>query len=110
MQVIAVAGALAASGCSEQVSGAGVADSSVECALAGAGNFTAECTMERMQVEAEQILILRHPDGGFRRFNLGVPGRGLVTADGLEQAQVEQLDGMIEVRVGSDKYRLPVRD
>ena len=81
---------------------------SVECALGGAAGFSEECTMERATVDGSSILVVRHPDGGFRRFELGVPGRGIVTADGVEQAAAERGDGVIEVRVGADRYRLPV--
>ncbi len=82
----------------------------VECALSGAAGFSADCTIERQEIEGQRLLIVRHPDGGFRRFELGVPGRGIVTADGVEQAAVERGDGLIEVRVGSDRYRLPVAE
>lgn len=82
----------------------------VECALAGAADFASDCTMERQDVDGQRLLIVRHPDGGFRRFELGVPGRGIVTADGVEQAAIERADGMVELRVGSDRYRLPVAE
>ncbi|KLI64014.1 hypothetical protein [Aurantiacibacter marinus] len=86
------------------------AGTSVECALSGAAGFAADCTMERGEVDGQRLLTVRHPDGGFRRFELGVPGRGIVTADGVEQANVERGNGLIEVRVGSDRYRLPVAE
>ena len=82
----------------------------VECALAGAASFSADCTMERHDSDEGRTLILRHPDGGFRRFEIGVPGRGLITADGMEAAQVQQREGMVEVRVGADRYRLPIAE
>lgn len=88
----------------------GTATGGVECALSGAAGFADDCTMERQDVDGQRLLIVRHPDGGFRRFELGVPGRGIVTADGVEQAAIERADGMVEVRVGSDRYRLPVAD
>lgn len=82
----------------------------IECALGGSAGFAEECTMERVDREEERLLIVRHPDGAFRRFELGVPGRGLITADGVEQAVVERADGIVEVRVGPDRYRLPVAE
>jgi len=84
--------------------------SGVECALSGAAGFASDCTMERQDVDGQRLLIVRHPDGGFRRFELGVPGRGIITADGVQQAAVERSDGLIEVRVGADRYRLPVAE
>lgn len=91
--------------------GEDVAEStSLQCALAGAPGFTPVCTMETVETEGQRLLIVRHPDGGFRRFELGVPGRGIVTADGVEQAEVERSEGMAEIRVGADRYRLPVAE
>ena len=81
---------------------------SIECALGGAAGFAPDCTMERASREGESLLIVRHPDGAFRRFELGVEGQGIVTADGADTAQVARGDGMVEVSVGADRYRLPV--
>ena len=66
--------------------------------------------MERQDVDGQRILIVRHPDGGFRRFELGVPGRGIITADGVEQAEITRSEGRVEVRVGADRYQFPVAD
>ena len=82
----------------------------IECAINGASAFAPDCTMERAEDEGASILIVRHPDGAFRRFELGVPGEGIITADGMQPAEVERGDGMIEVRVGADRYRLPVNE
>lgn len=84
--------------------------SAIECALGGAAGFADDCTMERVERDGESLLIVRHPDGSFRRFALGIPGRGLVTADGADEALVERGDGMVEVRVGPDRYRLPFNE
>lgn len=80
----------------------------IECALAGAATFARDCTMDRAEHDGVRVLVVRHPDGGFRRFELGVPGRGIVTADGADQAVIDRGDGMVEVQVGADRYRLPV--
>ncbi len=80
----------------------------IACALGGSASFVEECTMERQQREGASLLIVRHPDGGFRRFELGVAGRGMVVADGVEQAILSQGEGIIEISVGADRYRLPV--
>ena len=82
----------------------------VECALGGAAGFVPDCTMERQERGGERLLIVRHPDGSFRRFQIGVPGRGLITADGADTALVERGDGQVEVSVGPDRYRLTVED
>lgn len=100
--------AVAVSACGEDVEEADTPSGNIECALAGAGGFSEDCTMERDEREGQSLLIVRHPDGGFRRFELGVPERGMITADGAEVAEVTRHDGFVEVRVGADRYRLPV--
>ncbi|MBH5322778.1 hypothetical protein [Aurantiacibacter sediminis] len=95
-------------GCSETEDQS--AGTPVACAIGGAPNFADDCTMERADREGERLVIVRHPDGVFRRFEIGVPERGLITADGVEQAAVERRDGFVEVRVGADRYRLPISD
>ncbi len=82
----------------------------IDCSLNGAGGFGHDCTMERHEQEGENFLIVRHPDGAFRRFELGVPGRGLITADGAEEAEITDMGGYVEVRVGSDRYHLPIAE
>ncbi|WBO21472.1 hypothetical protein [Sphingomonas abietis] len=81
---------------------------SVPCALAGAQSFTAHCTIERMVSGDGLVLVVHHPDGGFRRLLVATDGRGVMTADGSDQASVTVVDpGTIEVGVGGDRYRLP---
>lgn len=83
-------------------------DSRVACALGGETEFTDQCDAERVENGATRELVMRHPDGGFRRFEIVTDGRGLVAADGSEDAVVVLLaDGRIELSVGSDRYRLP---
>ncbi|WP_137679109.1 hypothetical protein [Aurantiacibacter suaedae] len=81
----------------------------VQCAVAGSASFAPDCSMELHEDSDGRTAILRHSDGGFRRFQLGVPGEGLITADGMEQAEVVPGEGMVEVRVGADRYRLPMK-
>ncbi len=80
----------------------------VDCALAGAAQFTPSCAAERAERDGTLVLTVRHPDGGFRRFDVLKDGHGLATSDGAELAQVA-LDGqMLAVSVGPDRYRFPV--
>ena len=79
----------------------------IACAMRGALDFAPDCTIERSREDGTLILTVRHPDGGFRRFEVVSDGRGLAAADGVEQA-VTRLDGdMLEVAVASDRYRFP---
>lgn len=82
----------------------------IDCSLGGAGGYGRDCTMERVEQDGSSFVIVRHPDGAFRRFELGVPGRGLITADGVQEAEVINRGGYVEVRVGSDRYHLPVSE
>jgi hypothetical protein len=76
----------------------------VSCAIAGASAFTDACTLERTQVEGAPILVIRHPDGGFRRFAL--KDGSVVEADGADAAKVTRNGTAIDIAVGSDRYRL----
>ena len=81
----------------------------VECALAGSTDFSRNCTTERVSGPEGQMLVVRHPDGGFRRFKILTDGRGLLPADGTDpDFKIKVLaNGMIEVRSVDDTYRLP---
>jgi hypothetical protein len=85
-------------------------DGKIECALAGSVAFERSCTTEQIAGSDGKILIIRHPDGGFRRFDILTDGRGLAPADGFDETRISLLsDGMIEVSSGDDKYRLPAQ-
>lgn len=105
---------LALAGCSGQSTPADAEamvsdeDPRVACALAGEAEFTEQCDVERVQNGDRRELVIRHPDGGFRRFEIVTDGRGLVAADGSEEAVVTPLpDGRIQLSVGPDRYRIP---
>ena len=83
-------------------------ESTIACALGDEVEFTEKCDIERVQNGDQRSLVMRHPDGGFRRFDIVTDGRGLVAADGAETAIVTPLsDGTIELSIGQDRYRLP---
>lgn len=85
-------------------------DGKIECAINGGSDFTRDCFTERLSGEGGVTMIIRHPDGGFRRFNVLTDGRGLEAADGFDKAQISIVeDGQILVRVGSDQYLLPAQ-
>lgn len=98
---------LAAGGCSQDAGAPSPdPDSLIECAIDSTA-FARDCTVERSLVDGALTLVVRHPDGGFRRFDVLTDGRGVATADGADVAQVRLADGGIEVTVGEDRYRLP---
>ncbi|MBB3980554.1 hypothetical protein GGR44_000185 [Sphingobium fontiphilum] len=79
-------------------------DGHVACLIDGQSEWTRDCRYD----QDGAILTLRHADGGFRRFRIVGDGRGLEPADGAEGAIIRIVDdGMIEVAVGPDRYRLP---
>ena len=85
-------------------------DGRVECRIRGAAQFERFCTIDREQRPQGQVLVLRKPDGGFRRLLVATDGRGVVAADGAEPAAVTLLpDNRIEVAIGGDRFRLPAR-
>jgi hypothetical protein len=80
----------------------------VYCAVNGAANFRPDCQIERTRSDDGLVLVLRHPDGGFRRLLVTGDGRGLVAADGAEPAVVSPVsEREIEVAIAFDRYRLP---
>ena len=77
----------------------------IACALDGAAEFSPTCTVESQIVPGGTILVIRHPGGGFRRFE--IEGDWVRTADGVDLAVVTVLPHATEVTVGTDRYRLP---
>ena len=79
----------------------------IECRFGGLEQFERSCTYER-EGERSEIIVIRKPDGGFRRLRIVSDGRGVVAADGAEPARVTILTGdQIEVAIGGDRFRLP---
>ena len=84
------------------------AEGKIECITPGAQAFAYVCAIDRTQTQDGLYLTLRHPDGGFHRLLVTKDGRGVIAADGAEQAQVAPLaDNLIEVSIGGAHYRLP---
>ena len=82
----------------------------IKCAVNGATDFATVCEEERLSSADGVVLIVRHPDGGFRRFNVLTDGRGLEAADGSEKAKIEIVeDNKIMISVGADQYVLSAR-
>lgn len=84
------------------------AEGLVECAVSESARFSRNCATEMVSGPDGSILVIRHPDGGFRRFAMLKDGRGLAAADGFDDTRVTVIgDGMIELTSGADRYRLP---
>jgi hypothetical protein len=93
----------------EQAAQDAAAEGKIECALAGSTSFERQCTTERVSGPDGQLLIIRHPDGGFRRFKILTDGRGVAEADGIEpNFKVTAINAdFAEIRSGDDVYRIP---
>lgn len=78
------------------------------CAVSGATAFARVCDIERSETEKGLLLTVRHPDGGFRRLLVVKDGRGVIAADGAEQAVVTPIGPKeVEVALAGNRYRLP---
>ena len=75
-----------------------------DCAIGADAKWARNCVVE----QDGELLTIRHPDGGFRRFHILGDRRGLASADGVEPAKIAVVsDAIIEVSAGEDHYRLP---
>lgn len=80
----------------------------IACALAGAESFSDSCRIAQTETGQGSLLIVSHPDGGFRRLRVTQDRRYVVAADGAEPAQVTPRgEEQIEIALGADRYRLP---
>ena len=83
-------------------------DGRIECALEGAKLFDRTCTVQEMSGADGAVLVVGRSDVGYRRLQITTDGRGVISADGAEVADVSIVgEGVIEVAVGGDRYRLP---
>ena len=111
-QRLVTAGILVLAGCGDagppNQAAAEADDGRIECRIGSATQFERFCTLEYRDEAAGRTLVVRKPDGGFRRLRLTGDGRGVEAADGAEPAQVTIIaDDRIEVAIGGDTFRLP---
>ena len=82
-------------------------DEHIECALGPGMGFVRDCAIERSREGEVYKMIVRHPDGGFRRFEVGADN-AIVASDGADNAQVALNGTVAEVTTGDDRYRIPL--
>ena len=107
-----VALALALGACSKgssETAGPEVAEGGehIECALGPGMDFVRDCAIERSREGGVYKMIVRHPDGGFRRFEVGADN-AIAASDGADAVQVALKGAVAEVTVGEDRYRIPL--
>lgn len=102
---------LLASACSEgevQAQAEAGADP-IECAIGPGSDFGPDCLVERTSEGDAQVLVVRHANGGFRRFEQLPDGAGLASFDGADVV-TQKLEGdTLVIEVGGDRYRFPAR-
>jgi hypothetical protein len=80
----------------------------IDCLLPGQREFRQLCTIETASRREGISLIVRAPDGEFRRLLMQKDGRGIIAADGAEGLKVKPAGpGSIEVTTGDIVWRLP---
>jgi hypothetical protein len=82
----------------------------IACAIGPGAEFGPDCLVERSVRDGEHLLVVRQPGGGYRRFVELRDGRGVEAADGADQVTSRYHDGVLEVAVSQERYRLPARD
>ena len=81
----------------------------LDCAIGPGTGFSESCTLQKFERENETIYRVNHPGGGFRMFTVAADGSGMVPYDGADGA-VNRLEGeMLEVTVGDERYRFPIK-
>lgn len=80
----------------------------IDCAVSGAAKLKPICAVERSEQDGVLTLVVHHPDGGFRRFDVQTDGSGLKASDGADVAVTRLKDGQLDVHVSADHYRFPV--
>lgn len=81
----------------------------IDCAIGPGAEFAPDCMVERSEADGATVLTVRHPDGGFRRFEQLADGRGLAAFDGADPVEQELAGEVLEVSVAGDRYRFPAR-
>lgn len=81
----------------------------IDCALGEGSGFGPDCLVERAEIDGKRILVVRHPDGGFRRFEQLADGRGLAAMDGADTVTRDVAGDVLEIALAADRYRFPAR-
>lgn len=85
-------------------------DGKIDCRIGADTQFFRSCDIERTRGTDGTLLTVTKPDGGFRRLMQTRDGRGVIAADGAEQAEIRIAgDNLIEVTIAGDSFRLPAR-
>lgn len=78
----------------------------IDCIVSGSP-AAQRCMVERRANSDGKLLIVRHPDGGFRRFRQAADGAGLVALDGADAVSQQFGGGVLTLSVAGDRYDFP---
>ena len=81
----------------------------IYCSIAGDKQFKPICTVEREQMDATKVFIIRHPSGEFHRLEVSADGQNVVAADGADGTKSALKGDRYEVILGENRYVIPVR-
>ena len=76
----------------------------IECAIGAGTEFASVCKLER--IAGTQEIVIHHPDGGFRRLTFDPSTGALAPRDGADPLVLEQGQGVLQFRVGTDRSRI----
>lgn len=77
----------------------------IACALGGSDAFVRSCAIQRTATDSGESVVIRRPDGGFRRF--AINRDEVAAADGAETVKTTAAARFLEEAVGGDRYRIP---
>ncbi|MBS0480699.1 MAG: hypothetical protein JSR96_00820 [Proteobacteria bacterium] len=100
---------LALAGCSQSQADPQDDGEPVYCSFAGQNDFKPDCRLERTVIDGAQVLVVRHPDGAFRRLQISKDGGHLEAADGADHSQSALKGDRYEVIIGGDRYVIPAK-
>ncbi len=82
----------------------------IDCAIGAGADYSTVCTIERVSDEEGDVLLLHHPDGGFRRLTYKVQTGELSTVDGADLLEDRSLEPgkAREFAIGEDRYLVPI--
>lgn len=105
MRISSLGAVLFLAACGSPPQGSETEGERIACALDGSAEFTPLCSVERV----DEGIVIHHPDGSFRRFEL--LAESVEALDGADVVRVVRLaDGHLEVAVAHDRYRLKLPD
>lgn len=93
--------------CSQSAGGPLPESEPLSCAIGGIPKFESVCSVERDVAGDTLFLVVRNPDGGFRRFEVLPDGKGISPADGTQTAEVTTKGEVVTVKIDEDLYQIP---